>query len=138
MAKLDQRDQKVKNQINIFSIISLGMGMIGWGFGIFIMLASFSPLSKSFQFGRSATWFLILLPGVDWLTSMITGIIGIRQIKRKESQTGIGLARSGIIMSGLGCALFYGFLLALTYAFYMLISKGYIGGFILPLGNVPF
>jgi len=108
-------------------MLSLGTGIIGWAFGIFIMLASFSSLSNSFQFGQSAFWFLILLPGLDWLIAIITGFIGVRQIKRNDSQKGNGLARSGIIISGIGCALFYGFFLALAYGFYMIFSKGYIG-----------
>ena len=137
MAKFDQQGQKVVNQINIFSILSLGTGIIGWGFGIFIMLVSFSPLSNYFQFGQSAFWFLNLLPGLNWLAAIITGLIGLRQIKRKNSQTGTGLAKSGIVMSGIGCALFYGFLLLLAYGFYMLISQGYIG-FILPSGSLLF
>jgi hypothetical protein len=127
MAKLGQHDQKTINQINIFAILSLGAGIIGWVFGILIMLASFSSLSNTFQFGQSAFWFLIILPGLDWVMAMVTGFIGIRQIKRNNSQKGTGLAKSGIITSGIGCALFYGFLLAVAVGFYMLISKGYIG-----------
>ena len=56
---------------------------------------------------------------------------------RNGTQQGNRLAKSGMVLGGVGCALFYGFLLLLTVGFYYLISQGYIG-FILPSGNVPF
>ena len=137
MAKFGHAQSNVTNPTYIFSIISLATGIFGWVLGIFIMLVSFSPLSSYFPFGQNAAPFLIIAPGVSWLTAIITGIIGVRQIKRKGHQQGIRLAKSGIVLGGIGCALFYGFLLLVAVGFYLLISKGYIG-FILPLGNVPF
>ena len=137
MAKFHHAQSKVINPKYIFSIISLVTGIFGWVLGIFIMLVSFSPLSTYFPFDRSASLFLIISPGFSWLTAIITGIIGVRQIKRKGPQQGNRLAKSGIVLSGIGCALFYGFLLLVAVGFYLLISKGYIGS-ILPSGNVPF
>lgn len=135
MAKSNQRGQMTTIPPNIFPIISLVTGIFGWLLALFIMLISFSSLATYFHFGRTAGLFVILLPGFSWLTSLITGVIGIRQIKKRGSQKGTGLAKSGIITSGIGCALFYGFLLVIAYGFYVLISKGYIG-FILHSGNV--
>jgi len=128
---------KVINPRYIFSIISLVTGIFGWVVGIFIILTGFTPLSTYFPFGRIAGLFLIILPGISWLTAIITGIIGGGQIKRKGSQQGSRLAKSGIVLGGIGCALFYGFLLLGALGFYILISKGHIG-FILRSGNVPF
>jgi len=136
MAKLDHAQSKAINPTYIFSIISLATGIFGWVLGIFIMLVSFTPLSTYFPFGRTAGLFLIISPGFSWLTAIITGIIGGGQIKRKGHQRGNHLAKSGIVLSGIGCALFYGLLLLGALGFYILISKGYIG-FILPLGNLP-
>ena len=137
MTKFGHAQSKVITPTSIFSIISLATGIFGWVLGIFIMLASFTPLSTYFPFGRTAGLFLIISPGFSWLTAIITGIIGGGQIKRKGPQQGNRLAKSGIVLSGIGCALFYGFLLLIAFGFYILISKGYIG-FILPSGNVLF
>ena len=137
MAKFDHAQSKVIHPTSIFSIISLTTGIFGWVVGIFIMLTGFTPLSSYFPFGRTAGLVLMISPGLSWLTSMITGIIGGRQSKRKGQQQGDRLAKSGIVLSGIGCALFYGFLLLIALGFYILISKGYIG-LILPSGNVPF
>jgi len=137
MTKFDHAQSKVINPTYIFSIISLATGIFGWVLGIFIILTGFTPLSTYFPFGRTAGLFLIISPGFSWLTAIITGIIGGGQIKRKGHQQGNRLAKSGIVLSGIGCALFYGLLLLGALGFYILISRGYIG-FILPSGNVPF
>lgn len=137
MAELNQRGQKATHPINIFAIISLDAGIFGWIVGIFIVLTGFTTLSNYFHFGRFASWFLLTLPGFSWLTALLTGIIGLRQLKGKGHQKGAGAAKWGIIMSGLGCALFYSFLLLVALGFYLLISKGYIG-FIPRSGIVPF
>ena len=137
MAKFDHGHSNVIYPTSIFSIISLATGIFGWVLVIFIILTSFTSLSSYFPFGRTAGLFLIISPGFIWLTSMITGIIGEGQIKRKGHQQGNRLAKSGIVLSGIGCALFYGFLLLIAFGFYILISKGYVG-FILPSGNLPF
>ena len=136
MAKFDHAQSKVINPIYIFSIISLATGIFGWVVGIFITLVSFTPLSAHFPLGRTAGLFLIISPGLSWLTAIITGIIGGGQIKRKGHQQGNRPAKSGIVLRGIGCALFYGFLLLGALVFYLLISKGYIG-FILRSSNVP-
>lgn len=137
MAKVDHAQSKVIHTTSIFSIISLATGIFGWVVGIFIMLTSFTSLSSYFSFGRTAGLLLMISPGFSWLTSIITGMIGGRQSKRKGHQQGDRLAKSGIVVSGIGCALYYGFLLLIALGFYILISKGYIG-LILPSGKVPF
>jgi len=137
MAKLDHTQSKVTSPPYIFSVISLVTGIFGWVLGISIISTSFTPLSTYFPFGRTAGLFLIVSPGLSWLTAIITGIIGGGQIKRKGDQQGNHLAKSGIVLSGIGCALFYGFLFLVALGFYILISKGYIG-FILPSSNVAF
>jgi hypothetical protein len=137
MAKFDQAQSEPINPTDIFSIISLGTGILGWVAGIFNILVGFSSLSTNLHFGRNAAPFLLLSPGLIWLIAIITGIIGGGQIKRRGPQQGNRLAKSGIVLSGIGCALFYGFLLLVAVGFYLLISKGYIGS-ILPSGNVPF
>jgi hypothetical protein len=67
------------------------------------------------------------LPGISWATAILSGMIGLRQIKGTGSQKGTGLAKWGIGLSGIGCALLYGFFLLIALGFYILISKGYIG-----------
>jgi hypothetical protein len=137
MAKFDQAQSKVTNPTFIFSIISLAAGIIGWVVGIFILLTGFTPLSIYFPFGRTAGLFLILSPGLSWLTGIITGRIGGGQIRRRGHGQGNRLAKWGIVLSGIGCALFYGLLLLGVIGFYLLFSRGFIG-FILPSQNVPF
>ena len=137
MAKSDNAQSKVIDPTSIFSIISLTTGIFGWVLVIFIMLTSFTPLSAYFPFGRTAGLLLILSPGFSWLTSIISGIIGGGQIKRKGHQQGNRLAKSGIVVSGIGCALFYGLVLLGALGFYLLISNGYIG-LLLPSGHIPF
>ena len=137
MAKPDHARSKVISPPYIFSIISLATGIFGWVLGIFIMLTGFTPLSTYFPFGRTAGLLLIISPGFSWLTAIITGIIGAGQIKRKGHQQGSRLAKWGIVLSGIGCALFYGFLLLVAIGFYIIFSRGYIG-FILPSGHVTF
>ena len=127
MAKLGHTQSQVLNPASIFSIISLATGIFGWVVGIFIMLTGFTSLSTYFSFGRTAGLFLMILPSLSWLTSMITGIIVARQSKRKGHRLEDRLAKLGIVISGIGCTLFYGFLLLVALGFYILISKGYIG-----------
>ena len=127
MAKFGYAQSKVIRPRYIFSIISLVTGIFGWVLGIFIILTSFTPLSTYFPFDRTAGLFLIISPGFSWLIAIITGIIGGGQIKRKGHQKGNRLAKSGMVLSGIGCAIFYGFLLLGAIGFYILISKGYIG-----------
>jgi hypothetical protein len=137
MAKFTQGVQKAINPIDIYSIISLEAGIFGWILGALIIWIGFSPPPNFFHFDQSFYNFLVLLPGLCWLTAIITGIIALKQIKRKSHQKGAGLAKSGIIIGGIGCALFYGLILVGVVGFYMLISKGYIG-FLLHSGSVPF
>ena len=137
MANLDHAQSKVIHPRSIFSIVSLATGIFGWVLVIFILLTSFTPLSTYFPFGRTAGLLLMISPGFSWLTSIITGMIGGGQSKRRGHQEGDRLARSGIVVSGIGCALFYGFLLLIALGFYILISKGYIG-WILLAGNLSF
>ena len=120
MAKFDQAQSKVINPTYIFSIISLATGIFGWLVGIFVMLTGFTALSTYFPFGQNAAPFLIISPGFSWLTAIIAGIIGLRQIKRKGHQQGDRLAKSGIVLSGIGCALFYGFFVVGAIGFYLL------------------
>jgi hypothetical protein len=137
MTKFDHAQSNARNPTDILSIISLATGIFGWVLGIFIMLVGFSPLSTYFPFDRAASLFLFISPGFSWLTAIITGILGGGHIKRKGHQQGNRLAKSGLVLSVIGCALFYGFLLLVALGFYVLISKGYIGS-ILRSGNVPF
>ena len=137
MVKFDHTQSNAINPRHIFSILSLATGIFGWVLGIFIVLTGFTPLSTYFPFGLTAGLFLIISPSFSWLTSIITGIIGVRQIKRNGHQQGNCLAKSGIVVSGIGCALFYGLLLLAAIGFYILMSKGYVG-FILNSGNHPF
>jgi len=137
MAKFDRVKSNTINPNYIFSTISVATGIFGWLVAIFIMVTSFTPISTYFAFGRTAGLLLMISPGFSWLTAMITGIIGGVQIKRKNHQQENRLAKWGIVLSGIGCALFYGFLLLGAIGFYILISEGYIG-FILPSGNIPF
>jgi len=138
MTKLNQPDgQKAIHPSNIFSILSLGTGIFGWVVGIFIMLTSFTPLSNYFHLGGFASFALLTLPGFSWLTAILAGRIGIRQIKGKGSQEGTGPAKWGIVISGIGCGLLYGFFLLVALGFYFLIQKGYIG-LMLHSGTIPF
>jgi len=137
MAKFGQARSNAINPTFIFSIISLATGIFGWVLGVFILLTGFTPLSTYFPFGLTAGLFLIMSPGFSWLTAIITGIIGVRQFKRKGHQQGNRLADLGIVLSGIGCALFYGLLLLAAIGIYILMSKGYVG-FVLRSGNYPF
>jgi hypothetical protein len=137
MAKFERAQSNAINPTYIFSIISLATGIFGWVLGIFIVLTGFTPLSTYFPFGLTAGLFLIISPGFSWLTAIITGIMGVRQFKRKGHRQGNRLAKWGIVLSGIGCALFYGLLLLAAIGFYILMSKGYVG-FILNSGNHPF
>jgi len=123
MAKFTQRDQKITIPINIFSIISLDTGIFGWILGIFTVLVGFAPPASYFHFDQSFFNFLVLLPGLSWLIGMITGIMGLIQIKRKRAHTGAGLAKWGLAISGSGIALFYGLLLLGLFGFYMALSS---------------
>ena len=137
MAKSNQHGQDRILPTNIFPTISIVTGIFGWMAGAFILLTSFTPLSDNFHFGRLASGFLLSVPGLSWLTGMITGLIGVRHGKGKGPEHGTGLAKWGIGVSGIGCALLYGFFLLIALGFYILISKGYIG-FILRSGIVSF
>jgi hypothetical protein len=137
MAKFDYAQSNAISATYILSIISLATGIFGWVLGIFIVLTGFTPLSTYFPFGLTAGLFLMISPSFSWLTAIITGIIGLRQFKRRGHQQGNCLAKSGIVVSGIGCALFYGLLLLAAIGFYILMSKGYVG-FILNSGNHPF
>ena len=137
MAKFDHTQSKLIHPTSIFSSISLATGIFGWVVGIFVMLTGFTSLSTYFSFGRTAGLFLMILPSLIWLTSMITGIIVARQSKRKGHGLEDRLAKSGIVISGIGCTLFYGFLLLVALGFYILISKGYIGLILLSI-DVPY
>jgi len=88
------------------------------------MVIGFTPPSSYFRFfDQSFFNFLVLLPGFSWLTAIITGMIGLKQIKRKQYPTGSGLAKSGIIISGIGCALLYGLILLGFWGFYLISSS---------------
>src|SRR5689334_18943620 len=123
MAKFDHVQSNAINPTYIFSVISLATGIFGWVLGIFILLTGFTPLSTYFPFGRIAGLLLIISPGFSWLMAIITGIIGGGQIKRKGHQHGNRPAKWGIVLSGIGCAIFYGFLLLGAIGFYILISR---------------
>ena len=127
MAKLDHAQSNAINATYILSIISLATGIFGWVLGIFIVLTGFTPLSTYFPFGLTAGLFLIISPAFSWLTAIITGITGVRQFKRKGDKQGNRVANWGFVLSGIGCALFYGLLLLAAIGFYILMSKGYIG-----------
>ena len=123
MAKFNQHGLSLTNPTYILPIISLVTGIFGWMLGIFTMMIGFTPpASYYFHFAQSFFNFLVLLPGFSWLTAMITGMIGLIQIKRKHYPTGSGLAISGIIISGIGCALLYGFILLGFWGFYLIRS----------------
>ncbi|SRR5258706_6979735 len=111
MTKFNQHGQSLTNPTYILPIISLITGLFGWVLGIFSMLVGFTPPSSYFYFDQSFFNFLILLPGFSWLIAIVTGVIALMQIKRKQYPTGNGLAKSGIIISGIGCALLYGLIL---------------------------
>jgi len=124
MAKSSQHGPSLTNPTYILPIISMIAGIFGWILGIFSMVIGFTPPSSYyFHFAQSFYGFLILLPGFSWLTAVITGMIGLKQIKRKQYQTGSGLAKSGIIVSGIGCALLYGFILLGIWGFYLISSS---------------
>ena len=119
MAKFDEAQSKATDPTSVLSIIGLATGIFGWVLAIFIMLTSFTALSTYFSFGRTAGMVLILLPGFSWLTGIVTGIIGVRQSKRIGDQQGDRLGKSGIILGGVGCALFYGLLVVIAVGFYL-------------------
>jgi hypothetical protein len=124
MAKFNQPGQSLTNPTYMLPIMSLIAGIFGWILGIFSMVIGFTPPSSNyFHFTQSFFNFLVLLPGFSWLTAIITGMIGLRQIKRKQYPTGRGLAKSGIIISGIGCALLYGLILLGIWGFYLISSS---------------
>lgn len=127
MSNLSPHHQKSLRPASIFSIISVDAGIFGWLVGIFILLTSFTPLSAYFPFGRVAAGFLLAMPGISWATAILSGMLAVRQYKGKGSTKETGPARWGIVISGIGCALLYGFFLLIALGFYILISKGYIG-----------
>src|SRR5690242_1928546 len=111
MAKLDQAHSFVINRRYIFTLISRATGIFGWVLVIFVVLTSFTALSAYFPFGRNDGRILLLSPGFSWLIAIITGILGGEQFKRTRHQQGNRLAKWGNVLGGIGCALFYGFLL---------------------------
>jgi len=124
MAKFNQHGLGLTNPTYILPIISLVTGIFGRILGIFSMVIGFTPPSSYFRFfDQSFFNFLVLLPGFSWLAAMLTGMIGLKQIKRKQSPTGSGLAKSGIIISGIGCALLYGLILLGLWGFYAISSS---------------
>jgi len=84
------------------------------------------------RFGRVASLILLALPGLSWFTSILAGVFAARQIKGTGSRMGAGLSKWGIMMSGIGCVLLYGFFLLIAVGFYIVISKGYIGSILGP------
>ena len=120
MAKFDHSQSNAINPKYIFSIISLATGIFGWVLGIFLVLTGFTALSIYFPFGQTFYNYLVLSPGFSWLTGIITGIIGLGQIKRKGHQQEDRLAKWGIVLSGIGCALFYGLILLGAIGFYLI------------------
>ena len=120
MAKFDHAQSNAINPKYIFSIISLVTGIYGWVLGIFLVLTGFTALSIYFPFGQTFYNYLVLSPGFSWLTGIITGIIGLGQIKRKGHQQEDRLAKWGIVLSGIGCALFYGLILLGAIGFYLI------------------
>ena len=122
MAKFNQHGLSLTNPTYMLPIISLITGIFGWILGIFSMVIGFTPPSSYFHFDQSFFNFLVPLPGFSWLTAMITGMIGLKLIKRKQYPTGSGLAKSGIIISGIGCALLYGLILLGFLGFYAIRS----------------
>ena len=124
MPKFSQHNPSLINPTYILPVISLATGIFGWILGIFSIMIGFTPPSSNFYFfDQSFFNFLVLLPGVSWLTAMITGMIGLIQIKRKRYPTGSGLATSGIVISGIGCALLYGLILLGFWGFYAISSS---------------
>ena len=92
--------KSVKSQTNTLAIISLITTFLGWAFAIlFIIVFIFSESADSFSLLPA------VLAGATWILSIIMGYIGLRQIKTQESQTGDGFAKSGIIISGIGCGI---------------------------------
>lgn len=122
MAKFNQHGLSLTNPIYMLPIISVITGIFGWILAIFTMVIVFTPPSSYFHFDQSFFNFLVLLPGFNWLTAMVTGMIGLIQIKRKRYPTGSGLGKSGIIISGIGCALLYGLILLGFWGFYAISS----------------
>jgi hypothetical protein len=123
MAKFNRHNLSLTDPKYMLPIISLATGIFGWLLGIFSIVIGFMPPSISLRFfDQSFFNFLILLPGFSWLTAMITGMIGLLQIKRKPYPTGSQLATSGIVISGIGCALLYGLILIGLWGFYAIRS----------------
>lgn len=129
MADVNRQGQNDPNPTNMLAVTSIVTGIFGWLLAIFILVSSFTPLSRYFPFDRVAS------PGISWVISILTGFLGTRQFKSKGSHIRLGPARWGIALSGIGCALLYGFFLLIALGFYILFSKGYIG-FIPHLGNI--
>ena len=127
MANANQQGQNDPNPTNMLAVVSIVTGIFGWLLAIFILVTSFTPLSRYFPFGRVASYIVLASPGISWAISILTGIMAARQIKGKGSHSGLGPARWGIALSGIGCALLYGFFLLIALGFYILFSKGYIG-----------
>jgi len=93
----------LKHQTNTFAIISLISSFLGWVFGllffVFLVFAGYSDAASYLYL------FMSLLAFGIWTISIVAGTIGLRQIKTHSSQRGDGLAKSGIIISGIGCGM---------------------------------
>ncbi len=107
----------INYQTNGNAIMSLITGILGWLFGIVTVFVS---ITVSDQFGFIG--FPMILATLSWLISIVTGIIGLRQIKKNNSQKGDGLSKSGIIMSGIGCIFPLGVILLMLYSVYLFSS----------------
>lgn len=110
LQKLQQNEEAIfqftdsnplKTQTNTLAIISLITSFFGWMFGIlFFVVLVISDSSDS------AFLFISPLAIGSWVISIITGYLGLRQIKVHSLQRGDGLSKSGIIISGIGCGMF--------------------------------
>ena len=85
-------------QINIISIISLALGIFGWSINIIGAII----ISSAYLNGTLFEGIPIILSSMSWLAAIITGFIGMKQIKANASEKGKGLAISGIIVGGIG------------------------------------
>ena len=99
MANANQQGQNHPNPTNMLAVVSIVTGIFGWLLAIFILVTSFTPLSRYFPFGRVASYIVLASPGISWAISILTGIMAARQIKREGSRIGLGPARWGSLPS---------------------------------------
>jgi hypothetical protein len=107
-------NRPVENQTNTFSIASIISSLLGWLFGaLFIMLIVSSVSNDS-----SDSLFMVpaILANLIWIASIVTGYVGLKQIKAKGTQKGDGLSKSGMIISSIGCSMMLCLLAFLGYA----------------------